>query len=311
MNSYILPRSVNELFGLAECMLEGMRAYEDALQLPSDLTIPLLSEALANARNSCRALKADTKQGPAYADACKRASAATKPFFPVAKDVLSPYLGSRWSQKWKQIGWITRRGRPPVSPRQRELLLAALWHYFKANPAHQNAARGVTMEAIVRYHNPLREARLALEAYEGNLAKVRRDRTRAMKRLRKMIRGIVDHLDTILDDTEESWDPFGLIPPALQLVPDWVWPLRLKPLPPEEGAGKLHVTWNEAPRALYYEVFRRSKGIDPDFIFVDSLVNTELVLSDLPVNTPITIRVVPINLAGAGMAVQDEIALQS
>ena len=167
------------------------------------------------------------------------------------------------------------------------------------------------MEAILRYHNPLREARLALEAYEGNLAKVRRDRTRAMKRLRKMIRGIVDHLDTILDDTEESWDPFGLIPPALQLVPDWVWPLRLKPLPPEEGAGKLHVTWNEAPRALYYEVFRRSKGIDPDFIFVDSLVNTELVLSDLPVNTPITIRVVPINLAGAGMAVQDEIALQS
>jgi len=132
-----------------------------------------------------------------------------------------------------------------------------------------------------------------------------------MKRLRKMIRGIVEHLDTILDDTEESWDPFGLIPPALQLVPDWVWPLRLKPLPLEEGAGKLHITWNEVPRALYYEVFRRSKGIDKDFIFVDSLTSTELILSDLPVNTPIAIRVVPINLAGAGMWVQDEIALES
>jgi len=174
MNSYILPRSVNELFGLVECMLEGMRAYEDALELPADLTIPLLCDALANARNSCQALKADTKQGPAYADVYKRANAATKPFFPVAKEVLSRYLGSRWSQKWKQIGWITRRGAPPVSPRQRELLLAALWHYFKANPTHQDAGRGVTMEAIVRYHNPLREARLALEAYDGNLAKVRR-----------------------------------------------------------------------------------------------------------------------------------------
>jgi hypothetical protein len=132
-----------------------------------------------------------------------------------------------------------------------------------------------------------------------------------MKRLRSIVRATIEYLDSVLDDLEESWEPFGLIPPALQVVPAWVWPLRLAPVPAENGTGKIQISWTQSPRALYYEVFRRAQGVDQDFIFVDCLTETQLVLENLPLNTPIRIRIVPVNLAGAGFGAEEEMALEA
>jgi hypothetical protein len=130
-----------------------------------------------------------------------------------------------------------------------------------------------------------------------------------MKHLRKMMREVVAHLDTILDNVEESWEPFGLVPPSLQLPPGGIWPLNLVPLPTEDGSGKLQVTWGQAPRALYYEVFLQTGGGPKEFQFVDSIAATELVLENLPVNTRIRVWVVPVNLAGQGLGMEKEVAL--
>jgi hypothetical protein len=311
MHDIVLPRSVPKLFALVECLIQGLQTHAEALQPPEHISPGLLEESLAQARSACQNLKQVTQRAPALAQACRRASAETKSFFPAAKSVLNRHLGARWSQKWKNIGWVTRRGRCPVGPKQRELLLAAIWRYFQANPSHQAPSSGVTQEAIVRYYKPLREARLALETNEAELTKARRTRTRAMKRLRGMVRETIDYLDSVLDDLEESWEPFGLIPPALQVVPAWVWPLKLAPLPAENGSGKIQISWGQSPRALYYEVFRRTQGIDQDFIFVDCLTETQLILENLPVKTPIRIRVVPVNLAGAGFGAEEEMALEA
>jgi len=311
MSPYQLPRSVKQLFALAGNVLEGLRIHDGALNLPEELNPVILEQAITNARHCCQALQQETKRGPAFAQVLKEANRATKPFFPLARAVLSRHLGARWSRKWKLIGWRTRGGRSPVAARPRELLLAALWHYFTANPGHEDPSLDVTATSILRYYKPLRQARLASEAYEQNLATARRQRMRSMKHLRSLLRTIVNHLETVLDDTEDDWQPFGLIPPALQMVPDWAWPLNLRPLPVEEGPGKLHIAWSEAPRALYYEVFRRRKGIDSEFTFIDSVAGTELTLFDQPVGTPIAIRVIPVNLAGAGAWVQGEVDLPS
>lgn len=311
MIPYPLPRPVDELFGLADCLLRGLKLHGEDLDLPTDYSTQALAAALELARRADQSLKQERLRRRAEVlPPLEQADEAGKALIKAIRAVLQLHLGKRWGRKWTEIGWKNRKAGTPRTLSKREALLAALLRHFLAHPTQENLKLGVTAQRLRDCCRVLTQARLEAESQEVALLRLSKQRRNALAALRKIIRGVIDALAEVLPDDAAAWDQFGLNPPSHYEVPSPPCFLRLCPLPAENGAGKLHILWSESPRAEYYYVYRRTRETGNSFQFVDLVRGTNLTLSDLPLETPIQIRIVAANPWGLGLGVEGEVALR-
>lgn len=311
MIPYPLPRPVDELFGLADCMLKGLKLHGDALDLPTDFSPPALAAVLEQARRADQALKKERLRRRAeILPPLARADETGKALIKAARLVLQHHLGKRWGRKWTEIGWQNRKASTPRTLPKREALLAALLRHFLSHPNQESLKLGVTIQQLRDCCRALQQARLEAEQLELALLRLSKQRRTALAALRKIIRGVIDALTEVLPEDASAWDSFGLNPPSHYEVPSPPCFLRLCPLPGENGTGKLQIIWSESARAEYYYVYRRTRETGNCFQFVDLVRGTNLTMNDLPLATPIQIRIVAANPWGLGLGVEGEVALR-
>jgi hypothetical protein len=293
--------------------MDGMKKHQASLGIKQNTSEAILADLQA-ARDAQRDLHSalgerTTDVTPAQREADK----AGRAFILQAKNGLKIHLGDQWNQAWSQAGFVNHSLKTPRTLPEREALLKSLAEYLAANPAHENPSTQVKLEMTAAraaaLHQALSDARNAAMAHRAEQQRLREIRDAAVTQLRKRLRGAISELGQILDKGDSRWLAFGLNRPSAATVPVRPETLALRPVPGLNNTADLLVDWAESPGAERYRVFRRIEGQDDDFVSVDTVSESEMVVRGLPADARVAIRVIAANAAGESPSIEEVLAL--
>ena len=288
-----LPDDLDALLTLGEDAADGATAHA--------ATIGLLQNTEARIRADIATLRT-AKLNSETAKATKVAATAVqtvadsngKAAIGAASNVLTVRYGSPWSTAWAPTGFPNNSIGVPRRIAERMNLLESLHQYFVANPTHENAPLSVTSAQFATLFTALSDARSAVNAAITASATALAGRGNAETGLRRRLRGTIDELGQLLDDTDPRWYAFGLVPPALEDTPDQPTGLVLNPQPD----GTILADWADAPRATGYRVEVLVVGVDLAFHLFASVTDSDATLSGLPAGATVQVRVIAVNADG-------------
>lgn len=129
----------------------------------------------------------------AKADAIKARRTADKnarAFIVIARDLLKPHLGTRWSQQWMGTGFHHNSPAVPKALAARRSLVESLKAYFTAHPEYEVSQTRGTAEAAAEHREALGKASGDVNACRADLGTKKSASKTATKKLRKRMHGL-------------------------------------------------------------------------------------------------------------------------
>jgi hypothetical protein len=291
------PNDDNDLLALAEDMADGLHTLEVPVGVKQN-TEAVMRAAITACRSANTALGvAKAARGAAVA-AERAADETAREFIREAKKVLQHYLGDAWNAGWEATGFPHQSTAIPNSEEERLNLCSSLKDYFAANPAHESAQFGVTAALADAAFTGLSNARDDQDTKRSAVTAANAAVNTAFYNLRKRVRGLIGELETLLTNEDARWHEFGLSRPVDPDTPERVEGLVLTP----NLAGKVLASWNGAPRASRYRVFKQVVGVDLEPVNVETVHDRQYLIEGLPGGQTVKVHVVAGNDAGEAPA---------
>lgn len=223
-------------------------------------------------------------------------------FIGQTKNVLAATLGGQWSQVWEPTGFPNQSLAIPTTLDERLSLLGSLQAFLVANPTLENAPLNVTAARAGILFNALSDARHDINANLADGAQKKLERNNADTALRVRIRGVIDEIDSLIDDDDPRWYQFGLVPPAYSDAPDAPENLILTA---GGSPGEVLVDWSDSARAVSYRVYKKIVGVDADFTLIASPADSDATLAGLPSGQTVQVKVVAVGAAPQNLTSPD------
>ena len=304
-----LPTPVSRLFPKTRRMGEGLYSLEH-----EGKTGKALHQGLLTKLNAAESAEHAFQGGRAERDslllpAKMEALAAVLQFIKKTRKQLQFFLGEQWSPSWAEAGFVRPSLALPPREAEREALIKQLAAYLAKHPEMSNDNQGVTSENLLSLHQALIEANAALDSHASAQALRRKDRDAKVKALRVRARGVMHELKEKVGGSDECWRILGLNAPDSRATPKAPRKLKVERKAGESGGSDVLVAWQPAVRASSYRVFRKVEGVDEEFVAMDDVATTNLVLHNQPVDKVVSIRVKGLNEAGEGPAAESQALL--
>jgi len=287
-----LPKAQPALWALAADLLDGLTTYEAALGIAQNTGAKLTPEFAAAKAAQAAFEKAGREEDDAVA----------------ARNIANSNVKAALALTKRQLGgdssadaavWRGGSQEIPYSIPDRLALLGRAADFLRDNPDYE-----VTTPKITFTQAALRGAVSALEDARGVLngkvaARVdaKAARAAADSALRSRMSGLVQELGQpgLLDEDDDRWYAFGLVPPAgverPGIAPD---DLVLR----KAGPGVVIAGWSATPRAHRYRVFAKVEGRDVDFRQIDVDDDLGHTFEGLPTTGTLSVYIVATNPAG-------------
>ncbi len=289
-----IPLQIELMFALAEDMADGLVAHAAAVGIGQNTEARVRAD-LATARagqagfEAARQTKRDAVAVQNIADSNGRS------FIASAVGVLKNFLGTSWSESWEPTGFRQGTLSVPNVMAARQTLLADLRDYLAGHATQEVAALNVTSAQAGILFTALSTARSTVNLALSTVAdkKVARDET--VRSLNRRMRGLIDELGQLLEDSDPRWSAFGLVAPGASETPDSPDSVILVA---GVVAGTILVDWADVPRALRYRVFKQVVGTDANFLPSATVSDSDATLTGFPSGATIRIQVTAVNDAG-------------
>ena len=235
------------------------------------LTEAALNGLLGTARSTELTYQA-ARTGKRSASQLRRtADLSGRAFIDITKGVLKPVLGNTWSQPWSEVGFVNNSLKIPGTLPERITLLMGIKLYLTAHQPHENDQAGVTADAAVDRHTILHDTNATVNACTVDIGTKREARDTATQVLRTAMSGLMAELRQLLAGDDPRWPAFGLNMPDAVGLPDVPEGLVVTGGAPSHLFG----TWDSAPLAERYRLYRKIIGVDPDYVLVKTTTETE------------------------------------
>ncbi len=256
-----IAESFHGLMLLSQRALNGATALGASLPLLINTAALLGAEraALRAAENGFRVPRGEL--GPRHVT-LRVAMEDSRSFCTRARDVLKPWCGNRFNQRWLAAGF-THRTSIPETEREVAALVEDLASYFTAHADREVPALGVTAAAATTLRNRLQSARAAIDATLATCGSCRQDRDAKLKALRKRLSGLCQELSQRLGPLDPRWRQFGFNLPGAATVPAVPEQLVVTPL----SGARLQMACDPSPNATSYRFYLQRPIVDPEPIF--------------------------------------------
>jgi hypothetical protein len=287
-----IPKAFDDLFSLAEKSADGLHSLGATLGIMHN-TETIVRADLDSARTTNNLYQAAKTARLAATDTQDAADKNATAFLTTARDVLKQTLGSRYSQAWNEVGFISGSLAVPATLDERLALLKSMELYFLANAA-QEVAPLITHQKAATLYDALSTAISALNAAWSEQREKKDARDAASEALRARLRKLYRELMQFLSDTDPRWLEFGFNVPADSEIPD----------APEDlvvlagASGHLVAQWPPAARGDRYRLYKQVVNVDPDFVYVDTVTDTSKDMNTFTPGAHVKVRVTAVNNAG-------------
>ncbi len=184
-----------------------------------------------------------------------------------ARGWLENSYGHRWSESWRQVGFIHDSLQIPTEDdAELAALLERMEYFFTHNPTQQNADPKVNVTAAraAQFAGALSTAESTLDAKERLSADHKLARDGAKLALRQRLSGLIGELKQRISDSDPRWLEFGLNLPSAPNVPKVPADVAVNTNTPNE----FFITCAPAQYATHYRFFTKRPGLDPEPVHV-------------------------------------------
>lgn len=290
-----MVKNRSNFHGDARQALNGLEKHAEALDLrrasPADLRTAL-DTAIAADQTFQTARSAHPR------GALREARQAAQALVATTRDYLKPFLGTKWSAHWPQIGFSTPSLRLPRTDALLLHVLDCMEAHLIANPGRANEELGVTAPALKLRRDAFQSALDAVGNCATKQLQCREVRADAEGKLEEKLRTLRLEVAAALKPTDPRWIEFTGRVPADPRVPEPLKEVTATIL----GPDAMKLAWPRALRARRYKVYLQSESVDASPRLARSTRDRETLLVNLPPEVPLHIRVVPTNSAGDGIA---------
>lgn len=297
MASNALPKNLDGLMTLAEDAADGAHTH--------GVTVGLLQNTEAKIRADLAALIAAnqhfdnmTGDNPAMTTGVTVARSNARAFAVLLRDTLKPAFGNQASQSWVPVGFTAQSIAVPSTGEKLLPLLMSMKNFLTDNPAYEVNTTKVVLTATLAgtLHEALSATRSARNSHDTDGSTALTGRTNAEAKLRLRLRGLIGELESLLDAMDARWLAFGLKRPGAPDAPDAPANTRATAL----GTGQVRVQCDAAPRADYYQVWKKQTGVDADFVLTESPPMPDVILENLPVGAHLEFKLRAVNETDPG-----------
>lgn len=290
-----LPNPLLPLFALAAKMKTGLHDHEAAIGIKQNVeaaftpdfdAAKLADEVYETAKKTLR--DANTDQ--------QNADDAAYDFIKLARTVLLPLLGGKWSQTWIDTGFPNQSTAVPGTMDERYELCDKLNKYFTQHPTYEVNTPNlvVTAAKALALYKQLTAAEESVKEADTAASQKKISRDDAVDVLRARMRGLISELGQKLDPLDPLWKAFGLNQPGADTTPDVPTGLTLT----AGSAGMVLSTWNLATGAARYHVWLQIVGVDASYRNVDTVTSLTDTLTGLPSGKTANLQITAVNPAG-------------
>lgn len=219
-------------------------------------------------------------------------------FIGLVRELLRSSLGSRYSQHWNEVGFVSRSLAIPRDIPGLMTLLTAMQLYFTAHPEHE-VADVATAVLAAALHKELTDAVGAFNKSRTQVRETKTARDIATAELRDRLQNLYRELQQFMKPNDPRWIEFGFTVPADLSVPQAPEGLAVVP---GSTAGHLVPSWERAVNAARYRVYRKIAGTDTEFVRVGSFTGTTADLGGFASGAHVQFYVTAVNAAGESQA---------
>ena len=217
----------------------------------------------------------------------------------LARNVLAPILGNRWSQAWVDTGFPHQSTGVPKTMDERYQLLDELEDYFTKHPTYEVNTLNLVVTATKAglLYSQLTAARAAVNDADTAVKQKKIDYAAAVNVLRNRMRGTINELGQKLGPLDPLWRAFGLNQPGADTTPDVPTGLTLQ----AGSAGMIMATWDFAAGGARYHVWLQIVGVDPAYRNVATVYALTDTLTGQPSGKTANVRITAVNAAGESL----------
>lgn len=232
--------------------------------------------------------KAFGRQATAFADSSTLLS--------LAVDVLTPFLGRRWSSNWTPTGFTNSLSIPTTLADRLETL-RLLENYLKDHPEQQRSdtdpAKTLTAARVKAVRDELVLALANVVCCKSDTRKKKALRATGKNTFTKRLRGLINELDQLIPEDDSRWTLFGFNAPGETQAPEAVQDVTIE----ADGPNSLSAEWPDSARAERYLVEVLVVGRDSEFHRSTTVYDNDAALA-VPAGARVKVRVIAANEAG-------------
>ena len=251
------PTNDTVLLAVSEKLANGCRALEAEVGIKQN-TEAKIREAIQTAVAARSAVTEARSLLSKKRTALRKADKDGKKVIQHSRLRLTQIFGTKFSADWEAAGFPDQSSAVPESHGKRLALLGSLGKYFRQHPAKESADMSATAVICQSTHDTLAEARAAMTQAKSTLRTAVLDKGKAVKALRRRMRGLIAELRVLLSDNDPRWHKFGLKLPVRIARPEAVKQVNCT----TQGKGKIVVEWAQAPRAARYRIQVRKADVE-------------------------------------------------
>ncbi len=210
----------------------------------------------------------------------------------VTRDSLKRSLGRQYSSEWVGTGF-ERSLQIPRSVADLLLLALHLKNFLTKHP-EKGIADVATAALAGVAHAELLAAHGAVTVQIGEVRTLLAARKRREKTLRLRMRGVAEELNRVIGPLDGRWESFGLNQPGIKQAPEAPKNVTVDPCNDVES----EVNWERAPRAEYYRVWLKVRGVDLEPVAVGTPRDLNFMLEQLPADSEGEVSVSAVNSGG-------------
>lgn len=203
---------------------------------------------------------------------------------------LAMLFGNSYNVNWGAAGFPDHSTMVPEVFAKRLSLLSSLALYWGLHPEQASNDMQATAAICQATFDALSDARSAVNRSQSALRTAVIAKNKAMKKLRKRLRGLIKELGLLLTPEDARWRQFGLNRPAQETMPVPVELVTLTAM----GGGQVLAQWPAAPHATRYRVQARVVG-KPEFHAEATVHDPECLLSGKTPGDVLEVRVIAAN----------------
>lgn len=193
------------------------------------------------------------------------------------RDWLENFLGRRWNQQWRAVGFENNKLAIPRTESGLVTLVERMSLYLSAHSAQENPNLNVTAARAGVVYSALTQARVNINAQCNQCGALKAARETAVTALGRRIRGLCNELLQRIGRNDPRWREFGLNVPAAKHAPKAPLNVTLNNSTP----GQLLVTCDTTANATYYRFFAQRVITDPEPVFVGRADNPLFLITGL------------------------------
>lgn len=292
MATNLIPKAASKLIPMAEIIANGLRDHGAAIGVKHNTEEKFRAEiaALSAARTAHSNASAAKSTGTT---ARNESDLLAKQFIASTRKILSIHYGSNWNSDWQRSGFPNNTTAVPASPAVRFDLLQRLVQFLQSNPNYESKDLKVTAAWGEEILKALSERRSACAEAIRETTQTKETLDNTLETLRKRVRGLVDELALLLEESDPLYYAFGLNAPADPSTPCIPDGLHFK-----LSGTTAYLDWADSRRADRYRVWKQTVGVDDGFKCVATVWESDCTLGDLPAGKITQVQVSAVNGAG-------------